>query len=82
MSITVDETRSIYNTCMHQLVSLHSILLLAAWEIVIHTNASAAVANKANDPVEIAAYSWIINRQKFTKLDAFTATLTFQPFFA
>ena len=42
--------------------------------------ASAAVANSDSEPVEMAAYSWMMKRQKLTTNEAFTANLTFGPF--
>ena len=42
--------------------------------------ASAAVANNDSDPVEMAAYIWIMNRQKLTTNEALTANFTFGPF--
>lgn len=42
--------------------------------------ASAAVANSESEPVEMAAYIWITNRQKLTTKEAFTANRTLGPF--
>jgi hypothetical protein len=42
--------------------------------------ASAAVANSDNEPVEIAAYIWMMNRKKLTMKDALTANFTLGPF--
>jgi hypothetical protein len=42
--------------------------------------ASAAVANNDSEPVEMAAYIWMMNKKKLTTKDAFTANFTFGPF--
>lgn len=42
--------------------------------------ASAAVANSDNEPVEMAAYIWMMNKQKLTMNEAFTAKRTLGPF--
>lgn len=41
----------------------------------MHTKASAAVANNESDPLEMAAYIWMMKSQMLTVKDAWTASL-------
>lgn len=76
VSILVRPTGYLYTlglTAMREVISMTT-------EDTRSIKASAAVAKRDSDPVETAAYIWMMKRKKLTQKEAFTANRTLGPF--